>query len=1261
MIIKGEKGGSDKQRTPVESPDSLVSIANARIVDLVSEGEIFGLVDGDNSVLLNETPGPNFSGFSYEFRTGTQDQKYLAGFPAVENEITVGVELRTDAPYVRAFSDLNLSAVRVTFSVPALLQQNPSNGDTGGYTVEYALDVAEGGGPFVEVKRSAFSGKTTAGYERSERIDLPGNPVGGWTIRVRRLTPNSAKSTIADTTNIKAVTEIIDAKFRYPNSAVIGLSFNAESFGNAIPKRGYHLKGRLIRVPVNYDPETRTYTGIWDGTFKIAYSNNPAWIYYDLLLNTRFGLGNRISAAQVDKWTLYDIARYSDQFVDDGNGGQEPRFTCNLYLQTRADALKVLQDLAGIFRGITYWGAGQALVSADMPTDPVYTYTNGNVRNGKFNYKGSRRSTRYSVALVSWNDPTDMFRAKVEQVQDDALVARLGVKEISLANIGCTSQGQAQRAGRWALLTNRYETETCVFSVGLDGIRARPGQVVRVADNDRAGRRIGGRVKSATASTLQLDGAVAVGEELTCILPTGEAETRTVTAATGMTATVAPAFSAAPVANSIWARESEELVAQLFRIVSISEGGPLEYTITAIKHVPEKYDAADFGTIVSQRPITSIPTSVQDAPTGVTATTNWKIDQYQAVTTMTISWQPALNATRYDVEWRRGEADWVYAGRVATTQLDVVGVYAGSYQIRVKAINSLNIMSLWAYSPALDLLGKTGNPPTITNLATASEVFAIRVTWGVPTGGEDTAFTELEIADSIDGANASPLGQIGYPTLQYLHTGMGAAVTKFFRARLIDKTGNVGEWTDWVYGISSADASEILDYIAGQITETELGQDLLTQIDLISGTGPGSVNDRIDGAVDPIIDQVDALASQVADLSGTPDYEPGVTYNAGDVVKYNGGLYSAKQTTTGNLPTNTTYWLKIGDYASIGDAVTALTVEVDQIDSRVTANKYELEAEITRVDGIASMVYPSYAGSTTDYAGSTQVYAGVFSIQSAYTSQDLALASQIDSVAVTLAQNVAAVQAETIARADADSALASQTTTLFARADDNTAAIISESEARSSADGVLTTQVNSLLVSSNGNAAAITAEATARANADSAMASQISSVQSTANGNTAAIQTTATALTGLDDELSTMYSIKLGIDNQGRYYSAGMGIGIENTPSGMQSQVIFLADRFAIMNQVNGLASIPFVVQGGQTIINSAVIGNATIGFAKINDDVQSTNYVAGVSGWRLRKDGSFEINGSVAGQGRLTMNNRALKVYDASNVLRVQLGDLNA
>lgn len=1023
-MIGYKGGGESKPRTPRESPDSLVSISYARIVDLLSEGEIFGLVDGANSIYLNETPAPSFSGFRFEPRNGTQDQTYLQGFPAVENEVTVNVELRSDLPYIRSVTDLKISALRVTIAIPALLRQDPTNGDTTGYRIDYAVDVAQGTGAFVEVKTASFIGKTTSGYERSERVDLPGNPSGGWRVRVRRLTANATTSTIQDTTNIKSVTEIIDAKFRYPNSAVIGMSFDAETFGNSVPKRGYHIRGRIISVPSNYDPVTRTYSGVWDGTFQQAYSNNPAWVYYDLLLNPRFGLGDRITAAQVDKWSLYQIGQYCDHLVDDGKGGQEPRYTCNLYLQSRTDALKVLQDIAGIFRGITYWGAGQAMISADMPSDPVYTYTNANVVGGKFGYKGSKRSTRYSVALVSWNDPDDMCRAKVEYIQDDALVARLGVREISLTAIGCTSQGQAQRAGRWALLTNQLETETVTFTVGLDGVRARPGQIVRVADQFRAGKRVGGRIRSATTSVLTLDApitwakpdyagstlnfagstlnyagsavgnnGISIGDQLTAIMPSGVAETRTVSAVTwDNIVTVSPAFSDTPIPMSIWALETPELLAQLFRIISISEGGPLEFTITATKYVPDKYGAADFGTIISERPVTAIPISVQGVVTNLQAVTDWQINQAAAVTNLTIRWDAPPGAVRYDVEWSRNESDWVYAGNVTTTQVVVQGVYAGSYRVRVKAINALGITSVWRTAGPFELQGKAGMPPAPVGLATSGIVFGIRVSWGIPVGAEDTAYTELEIADSNLGAGALQLGLFAAPTTTYTNSGMAAGVQKFFRARLIDKTGNVGPWTSWVVGQSSAQADEILDYLTGQITDTQLGSSLLEQIE----TG-------------------EQAAIQVAEV----------------------------------------------------------------------------------VDG-----------------------------------------------------------------------------------------------------------------------------------------------------------------------LNAMYSVKLQVNNNGQYVMAGIGLGIENVAGTLQSQFLVRADRFAILNNNdNGTVSSPFIVQGGQTIINSAIIGNASISWLKIGDDVQSSNYVPGVSGWRLRQNGTFEINGSVPGQGKMVITNNAIKVFDNQDppVVRVQMGDLTA
>lgn len=1188
-MIKGAKGGSDKPRTPKESPDSLVSIAYARLIDLISEGEIYGLVNGSASIYLDETPastsgGSSFSGFSWEQRTGSQDQSYLAGFPQVENEINIGVELQASAPWVRSITNTDLSAVRINFTVPRLAKQNASNGDTTGYRVDYAIDVAIGLGAYQEVLTGAFNGKTTGGYERSVRIDLPEGS-GGWRVRVRRLTPNSTSSTIADTVNIKSFTEIIDAKFRYPNSAIVGVSFDAETFGGSVPRRGYHARGRTIRVPSNYDPESRTYTGIWDGTFQLAYSNNPAWIYYDLLLHPRYGLGDRIDASQVDKWGLYQIGQYCDQLVSDGKGGQEPRFVCNLYLQKRADAYKALQDIAAVFRGITYWGAGQAIVSADMPADPVYTYTNANVKNGKFSYKGSKRSTRYSAVLVGWNDPSDMYRRKVEYVQDDDAIARFGVQATEITALGCTSQGQAQRAGRWALLTNLLETETVTFSVGLDGIRARPGQIIRVADNARAGRRIGGRLSAATTTVVTVDKVEGVqsGDELTCILPSGVAQTRSIVAVDGNQLTVAPAFDAAPVAQSVWAWESTSLAAQRYRIVSIAESGPLEYAITASKYVEGKHAAVDSGAIISQRPITAIPSSVQTAPTNIRAISDWMIEQTMAVTTMTILWDAAPGATRYDVEWKRGDGAWVYAGRVGGTEIDVVGIYAGTYQIRVRALNSLDVTSPWGYSEAIDLAGKAGTPPAVAFLNAVPEVFGIRLEWGFPAGAEDTLRTEIQYGSTQNVQDALHLGDYAYPANTHTMTGLSAGITFWFRARLIDRTGNIGPWSDWVMGQSSADATAILEYIAGQISETELGQNLLDRINLIDGDGPGSVNDRI------------------RELTDALEYSPHNAYQAGDSVRDGQRLYQARidvpaDPAGANAPPNATYWLDIGQ---VVQSANGLALQVEQN----TASLELLDGKVTAA------------------ASSLEV------LQAAYRDDDGEgdLADALNGWDAS-----ARITQESRTRAGENSAMAERLTQLQAQVTDEIGASITEIE-RVIADEF------------------------------SAVAETTQQLQAAVGENSSAIQTTQQTVASLNGDLSAMYSVKLQLTQDGKYYAAGMGLGIENTPQGMQSQVLFQADRFAVINTANGVISTPFVIQGGQVFINSAVIGDGTIDMAKIATALQSTNFVAGQQGWRLNKSGTFEINGSVAGQGRMQMTHRALKFWDGNNVLRVQAGDLTA
>ncbi len=869
--LRGYKKGGGEARTPVEAPDSLRSTSYARVLDLLSEGEIYGPVKGLQSMYLNETPlqnadgSLNFAGVTTDFRAGVQMQDPVAGFPAAESVAAIGVDLVFGTPWVRAINNRNLSAIRVTLGVNGLSKADTSNGDINGHTVEYAIDLQTDGGAWIECIKSAFTGKTTAQYRRTHRIDLP--VASGWAVRVRRLTPNANSATIGDTTVIDNVAEVIDGKLRYPMSALVGLQIDASQF-NSVPTRAYHLRGRIIRVPSNYDPEVRIYTGVWDGTFKTAYSNNPAWVFYDLVLNDRYGLGKRIPAAWLNKWSLYQIGAYCDELVPDGRGGQEPRFTCNVYLQQRGDATRVLQDLCSVFRGMVYWAAGTSVSVADMPRDPVYTYTQANVLGGRFIYTGSRRKDRHTVALVSYNDMADMCRQKLVYVQDDEAVMRYGVRQTEISAFGCTSESQAHRIGEWALLTAKRESRAVAFSVGLDGTLCAPGQIIRVADNLLAGRRIGGRIRSATKTTIEIDAELGIqyGDELTVILPSGVAETRKVSKAYGvlltaddttitvdsaeltadmislpgttMTVIVETAFSAAPRAQSVWALEAPTLKTQLYTVMSVTEGEGITFDVTAVQHEPGKFSAIDHGTRLDPRPITVVPPKVQPAPGSVTLSSFNVVRQGISSQTAAIRWEAAESAVLYEVEWRRNDSDWVRAGRTTTRGLEIDGAYAGTYVARVRAINAIEVPSAWTQSAPTVLAGILSAPPAVTNLTAVSQVFGIGLSWGFPEGANIIQRTELWYSQTNNLAQAIKLGDFSYPQNTHTMMGLAAGAAFFFWARLVDKNGLAGPWYPTVSGVqgkASSDASLILDYLRDQITETQLSQALLDKIESDDG------------------------------------------------------------------------------------------------------------------------------------------------------------------------------------------------------------------------------------------------------------------------------------------------------------------------------------------------------------------------------------------------------------------------------------------
>ncbi|WP_272675248.1 TipJ family phage tail tip protein [Providencia sp. PROV122] len=836
--IYGAKGGGGGGHTPVESKDSLLSESTAKILLAISEGEIAGGLD-DTRIFLDDTPignadgSKNFEGVTWEFRAGSEHQEYIQGIPSVDNEIAVGMELKDDQPYVRSINNTQLSAVRVRFSVPQLLQQH-DNGDTTGYRIDYVIELSTDGSGYKEIIKSAFDGKTTSEYQRSHRVDLP-KANTGWQIRVRRLTKNQNNARIADKISIAAITEVIDAKLRYPNTALLFITFNARQFNNRIPKISVRPKGGiLVKVPTNYDPINRTYSGVWDGTFKLAATNNPAWIYYDVAIHNRYGCGERIKQLNLSKWDLYKISQYCDELVPDGRGGdgKEPRFMCDVYFQSQESAYQVLRDIAAIFRGMTFWADNKVNAVADMPEPIFRTFTNANIVGGKPAYSGGSIQNRYTQALVSFTDIDNHSNDDVEAVADLKLQRRYGVRKTELSAIGCTRRSEANRRGRWALLTNAND-RMVTFATGLEGAIPSPGHIIGLADSTLAGRSTGGRISSVDGRKITLDRttSIKVGDRLIVNLPDGKSEGRTVTSVNQKVVTVSVEYSQVPQKEAVWVVDSDDLAIQLYRAINISDNGDNTYTISGAIHNPDNYEHIDAGARIDERPITVIPPKVQPAPKNVRISSYTQVDQGIAFTTLRVDWEAAESAIAYEAEWRRDNGNWINAPRTSTLGFEVNGIYAGRYQVRVRAINASEISSVWANADETQLNGKEGNPPKPLNLRATSEVWGITLNWGFDANTSDTLKTELQYSSENTVESMQLLADVPYPLKSYRMSGLKAGARFYFRARLVDKSGNQSEWTSVVLGESSTDVEGILEAVGDTFLTTEAGKQMQEQID----------------------------------------------------------------------------------------------------------------------------------------------------------------------------------------------------------------------------------------------------------------------------------------------------------------------------------------------------------------------------------------------------------------------------------------------
>ena len=847
-MITGAKGGSQKQHTPVEQPDSAQSMARCRMLLALGEGEFAGGLDAtriflDGTPLGNSDGSMNFENVSWDFRPGTQTQTPIPGFPAVENETSIGVSLTKVAPWTRAISNTQIDAVLVRVGIPGL-QQQENDGDIVGTTVQYHIDLAVDGGAYSTVMTKTVTEKLSSLYEITHRINLP-KANNGWQIRVVRDTDDSTSQMLQNKTQVQAITEVIDARLRYPHTALLYVSFNAKAFSN-IPKISCKPKGRVIRIPQNYDPIARTYGGSWDGTFKWGWTNNPAWIWFDVLTEPRFALGRRVTAEMLDKWELYRIAQRCDQKVPDGKGGSgiEPRFMFDVYIQAQADAWQVIKDIAAGFNGMTFWGNNMFNVVSDMPADTskLQILTRASVV-GKPTYSSGSEKNRYSSALINFSDPDNHYQDRTTAVMFPDLVKQFKFKQTQLTAIGCTRESEAQRRGGWAVYSNSLDRIISV-QTGLDGFAYVPGTVFAFADERLSGRVYGGRITEYNAAlksvTTDRGTSALAGDTLMIRTQGGIVESRTIQTVNGQQLILATAFTAEPQPNAIFVIDAGQLRLQYFRVTNLTFNDEENtYSITGAEYNGAKYDAVDNNARLDTPPISLLPTGLIGQPTNITISSYDSVRQGQRIATMVASWdapvdkngKPQPDIVAYQAQWKRGDNEWINIPETGLRNIEVSGIFSGDYLVRVRAINSGGASSLWASSVLTHLTGRTGDVPKPVGLRTTAINWGIQVDWSFQVDTGDTLQTELQYSVNGNGDNPLLLAGVPYPQHTYTQLGLKAGVEFWYRARLVDRIGNQSDWTDWIRGMSNDNADDYLGDIADNFLTSADGDRLTGDID----------------------------------------------------------------------------------------------------------------------------------------------------------------------------------------------------------------------------------------------------------------------------------------------------------------------------------------------------------------------------------------------------------------------------------------------
>lgn len=1112
-MITGSKGGSSKPHTPVEMEDNLISINRIRILLAVSDGEVdpeFSLKDlyFDDVPVMNQDGSLNFQNVKAEFRPGSQTQDYIQGFTDTASEITVARDLTAATPYIISVTNKNLSAIRIKILMPRGFTQE-DNGDLTGVRVEYAVDMAIDGAEYNEVLHDVIEGKTMSGYDRSRRIDLPAFNERVL-LRVRRLT-DSTSARVTDLIKMQSYAEVVDAKFRYPLTGLVYVEFDSELFPNALPNISIKKKWKIINVPSNYDPISRTYSGSWDGTWKKAWSNNPAFVLYDLITNQRYGLDQRELGIALDKWSIYECAQYCDQMVPDGKGGTEPRYLCDVVIQSQVEAYQLVRDICSIFRGMSFWNGESLSIVIDKPRDASYIFTNDNVVNGEFTYTFASEKSMYTQCNVTFDDEQNMYQQDVEGVFETEAALRFGYNSTSITAIGCTRRSEANRRGRWILKTNVKST-TVNFATGLEGMIPTVGDVIVVSDNFWSSAltlNLSGRLMEVNGlqvfTPFKVDARA--GDRILVNKPDGKPVGRTIARVSddGKTLTLNTTFGFDVQPDTIFAIERTDIAQQRYVVTGITKGDGDEeftYNITAVEYDPNKYDEIDYGVNIDDRPTSIVQPDILPAPQNVKIESYSRVVQGASVETMHVSWDKVEYASLYEMQWRKDNGNWNNTPRTANKETEVEGIYAGNYHVRVRSVAANGSASGWSAIVSAGLTGKVGEPEKPINLtASDNEVFGIRVKWGMPEGSGDTAYIELHQApNGSDGHpivdEATLLTLIPFPQYEYWHSILPAGHVVWYKARAVDKIGNVSDWTDFVRGMASDDTSIITDHIKVDIENSD-GYKWLQENAI-------KANDKIHSTAESVIEN--ALA------------------NDKDVRR-----------------------MRVENGKRKAEFLQSLKLIADETEARVT--------QVTQMSA---------------------------QFDEKLTAQNSEL------------REVIANSAETISQ----------------RIDQLTATFESEIDGVKQDIKAQITDVNQ----------AITNEAEARASADRALSTQIGDTQSAVNQK---LDSWVNA-----DSVGAMYGVKLGLRYNGQEYSAGMALSLVGDGSGVKSQFLFDAGRFAIINnQQSGAFTLPFVVENNQVFINSLLVKNGSIGNAQIADQINSNNWQSGADGWMINKNGYAEFN----------------------------------